>query len=378
MLSWRLMGALSGSIFINLNMTTCRSPGETDQGQAPQSGATNVELAGVDTSQLTAREKREWSAHVSEQLAPCPDQPASIAQCVQEKRPCAACLPAAKYLLDQVQKGRTTAQAEAAYRTRFAPDQVKQIDLTGSPSKGPTDAPVVIVEWADFECPACRAASPILDGVLDKHPNDVRLVFKNFPLESHQNAETAARAALAADRQGKFWEMHHALFASPVPPTRSAIEGIAKKLGLDLARFVKDLDSEAIADAVARDRKQGEGVRLHATPTIYVNGREFSYSDDLAGELSAWVNLELELLGRSKSAPGAAATPQAPAVPTSAPPAPEGAVSPEKAGSPEKAPAKPATPEKAPAPAAPTAEKAPPAAPPSTTPSAPAQPKETP
>ncbi len=352
------MGALAGSIFINLNMTTCRSPGETDQGQAPQAGGvTNVELAGVETSQLTAREKREWSAHVSEQLAPCPNVPVSLAQCVQEKRPCAACLPAAKYLLDQVQKGRTRAQAEAAYRARFAPDQVKPIELAGSPSKGPTDAPVTIVEWADFECPACKAASPVIDAVLGKHQNDVRLVFKNFPLEIHQNAETAARAAMAADRQGKFWEMHHALFTSEVPPTRGAIDAIAKKLGLDMTQFAKDLESEAIADVVQRDRKQGEGVRLHATPTIYINGREFSYADDLASELEAWINLELELLGQPKSAPAPAATPTAaptaPAPGTPAPSAVPGSPAPTKPAptSEKAAPSAPATP----APASPSA-----------------------
>jgi protein-disulfide isomerase len=259
--------------------------------------------------------------------------------------------------LDQVQKGRTRAQAEAAYRARFAPDQVKAIELAGSPSKGPTDAPVVIVEWADFECPACKAASPVVDGLLEKHPNDVRLVFKNFPLEIHQNAETAARAAMAADRQGKFWEMHHALFTSEVPPTRGAIDAIAKKLGLDMTQFAKDLESEAIADVVQRDRKQGEAVRLHATPTIYINGREFSYADDLAAELDGWVNLELELLGQPKAAPA----PVPAAAPTAAPTATAPGTSAPAAPAPSAAPAKPApTTEKAappatPAPASPTA-----------------------
>lgn len=322
------MGALAGSILINLNMTTCRSPGESEKGHSPEGGSTNVDLPGVDTSQLTAREKREWSAHVSEQLAPCADQPVSIAQCVQEKRPCAACLPAAKYLLDQVQKGRTRAQAEAAYRARFAPDQVKPIELTGSPSKGPTDAPIVIVEWADFECPACRAAVPVIDGVLAKHPNDVRLVFKNFPLEIHQNAESAARAAMAADRQGKFWQMHHDLFMSEAPLTKGTIDGIAKKLGLDMAQFGKDLESEATADRVARDRKQGDAVRLHATPTIYVNGREFSYADDLGAELDAWIELELELLGKKPSP--AAPQPAPPVAPAPLAPPAEPAPNPEK------------------------------------------------
>jgi protein-disulfide isomerase len=342
------MGALAGSILINLNMTTCRSPGESEKGHTPEAGATNVDLPGVDTSQLTAREKREWSSHVSEQLAPCADQPVSIAQCVQEKRPCAGCLPAAKYLLDQVQKGRTRTQAEAAYRARFGADQVKQIELMGSPSKGPTDAPVVIVEFADFECPACRAASPVVDSVLEKHPNDVRLVFKNFPLEIHQNAETAARAAMAADRQGKFWDMHHALFTSEAPLTRSTLDSLAKKLGLDMTQFGKDLESEATADLVARDRKQGEAAKLHATPTIFINGREFNYADDLGAELDAWINLELELLGKPPSAPAPAPS----AAPSAVPSAPAaGSAAPAPSAAPvQSAPAPSAAPKQAPAP----------------------------
>lgn len=296
MLSWRLMGALLGSIVINLNMTTCRSPGENGNGSAQQPASSDVQLAEVDTSQLTTREKREWSSLVSELLAPCPDQPVSVARCVQEKRPCRACLPAAQFLMQEVRKGRTRGQAEAAYRARFGKDQVKQIDLSDSPRKGSPRAPVVIVEWADFECPACRAASPVLDGVVKKRPDQVQLVFKNYPLDIHPNAEWAARAAMAAHKQGKFWEMHDALFSASPPLTRATLESLAKQIGLDVEQFTRDLESEAVADRVAQDRKQGEAVRLRATPTIYVNGREFTYSEDLTAELEDWIDLELQLL----------------------------------------------------------------------------------
>jgi protein-disulfide isomerase len=332
MLSWRLMGALGGSILINLNMTTCRSPGETEPDPAPQSAPADVQLPGVDTSELTAREKREWSSQVSELLAPCPDQPVSIAQCVQESRPCAACVPAARFLVNEVRKGRTRTQAEAAYRARFGKDQVKSIDLADSPRKGSPTAPVVIVEWADFECPACRAASSVLAQTVNKRPDQVQLVFKNYPLDIHPNAETAARAAIAAHRQGKFWQMHDALFSVDTPPTRSVIDGLAKQIGLDAARFAQDIESEAVADRVAQDRKQGEAVRLRATPTIYVNGREFSYSEDLGAELDDWIDLELELLGAAK--PDGAEKPDGAAKPHGAAPTDAGSPAPADAGSP--------------------------------------------
>ncbi len=299
MLTSRLMGPVLGCMVINLNMTTCRSPGESDPvPPATAQTPSDVKLPGVDTSQLTAREKSQWSAHVSQLLSPCESTPVTIAQCVQEKRDCPACTPASKYLLAQVLQGRTKAQAEAAYRARFAADQVRDIDLVGSPSRGAPDAPIVIVEWADFECPACKAASPTLDDFVEKNP-DVRLVFKNFPLDMHPHAEGAARAAMAADKQGKFWEMHHALFSSQEPPTPEFIAATVKKLGLDATAFDKDQRSEAVADAVARDRKQGRDAQLKGTPSIYVNGREFSYQTELGGELKEWVALERQLLGKS-------------------------------------------------------------------------------
>ncbi len=209
--------ALFGLLAISATrLTTCRSPGETTEGTTPgRPEPKDVNLAGVDTSAFTSREKGEWSGLVSDLLAPCPDQPVSLAQCVQESRACRACTPAARFLVDQVKQGRTRTQAEAAYRARFSADKIKNIEIGDSPAKGAPDAPVVIVEWADFECPFCGAVKPVLDNTFDKYPGKVRMVFKHFPLPMHQNAEKAARSAVAAQRQGKFWEMHGELLRQP-------------------------------------------------------------------------------------------------------------------------------------------------------------------
>jgi len=330
MFSWRLLGALTTAVSINLNVSTCRSPGENGSGDSPgEAEHKDVKLPGIDTSELTTRERQQWSGHVSELLAPCKDQPVSLAQCVTENRACKACLPAAKFLLTQVRQGRTTGLAEAAYRARFSPDQVKQIDLEGSPTKGPDSAAVTIVEWADFECPACRAAKPMIDEVMQKYPSGVRLVFKHFPLAIHENAEKAARAAVAAQRQGKFWEMHQGLFDKEPPLNPPVLERIAKNVNLDLSVWKADLDSEAVADVVARDRKQGEEVELTGTPTIFINGRRFVSAGEQQADLLDWVSLELELLGVSDGAQKPAPTQKPPAPPPStAPPgaAPSAAV----------------------------------------------------
>ncbi len=296
MLTARLMAALLGSAFINLNMSSCQSPGEGKQvPEKTEAAPSRVKLEGVDTKDLSPREEAQWSAHVSELLSPCKKTPVSVAKCVEEKRECAACLPAAEYLVTQVRQGKTRAQVELSYKERFSPDTVTEIDLSGSPSKGAPNAPVTIVEWADFECPACQGATPVLNEVV-KANKDVRLIFKNYPLDMHEHAESAARAAMAADKQGKFWEMHQALFTSQMPLTEATLEKIATDLKLDLEKFKADMRSEAVADAVARDRKQGEDVKLQATPTIFINGRRFSYATDLKEGLLEWIELERKLV----------------------------------------------------------------------------------
>jgi protein-disulfide isomerase len=319
-MTWRLLAAALALSFISSKLTTCRSPG--DAGKGPGAGAEPaaiVELSGVDTGDLTAREKREWSSLVSDLLAPCPDQPVSIAQCVNESRACRACAPAAQLLVRMVQRGKTRSQLEKAYRLRFGHDQVKQIPLADSPTKGPADAPVTIVEWADFECPFCAASGPLIDQLLEKHPRTLRLVFKNYPLSIHEHAEKAARAGLAAHKQGKFWELYRLMFEATRkdkklgPPT---IDRLAKQAGLDMKRFGDDLASEETADAVARDRKQGNALELKGTPLIYINGRHFDLDYfDLRDDLEPWILLEAELAAADepkpstpaqKSAPGAA------------------------------------------------------------------------
>ena len=273
--------------------STCRST--AGAGQTPGNADPDVNLAGVDTSSLTPREKKDWSAWVTELLAPCPSEPVSIAQCVRESRKCAKCVPAARLLVKQVRAGRSRGQAEDAFFARFATDRVKSIDAGDSPSRGPSSAPVTIVEWADFECPHCRHAAPVLDKLVETHRGKVRLVYKFYPLQAHVHGESAARAAVAAMKQGKFWEMHDALFEHQDALEPRDIEKYAKDVGLDLAKFKADWESESTADRVNRDRKQGDAVAVTGTPTVYINGREFNFTKfDMDDDLEDWINLDIE------------------------------------------------------------------------------------
>lgn len=288
--------AMALMALVNLNVATCRSPAEGGGAEPAKDEQKIVTLEGVDTASLTPREQKEWSTYVSELLSPCADQPVSLAQCVRESRPCSLCLPAARFLVQRVTRGGTRSQVERAFRLRFAADQVKSVEEKDSPWKGAKDAPVVIVEWADFQCPYCAAASPVLDQIAAQYPGDVRLVFKNYPLASHEHSEIAARAAVAAGRQGKFWEMHHALFENQQTGLdRTAIAGLARTIGLDEKKFNADIDSEAIADEVNRDRKQAEKLELKGTPMIYLNGRHFELElFNLLEDMNPWIELEIE------------------------------------------------------------------------------------
>jgi protein-disulfide isomerase len=151
------------------------------------------------------------------------------------------------------------------------------------------------VEWADFECPACRAAGPALEDLLAAYPEHVRLVFKNFPLSTHQHAEMAARAAVAAHAQGKFWPVHDALFEAGAPLDRTKIERAARDAGVDMKKFVADMESEAVADRVNLDRKQGNQVDIQGTPSLFINGRLFSVTTEFEQDLREWVGLEIQL-----------------------------------------------------------------------------------
>jgi protein-disulfide isomerase len=252
-----------------------------------------VTLEGVDTSALTPREKKEWGQYVSEFLSPCQNVPVPISQCVQEKRACAKCLPAAKYVLRGVKDGMTRDQIEKSYKGRFDAAGVKNVPIDGSPVKGPENAPITIVEFADFECPHCGEVAPMLDKLVESHKNDIRMVFKFYPLPSHPHAEIAARAAVAAMNQGKFWEMHHALFTNQRHLEQTDLDSYAKELGMEVSRFHADIQASATADRIAKDKKLGEDLQIGGTPTIFINGRLFDGHQDM----NEWIALELQSAG---------------------------------------------------------------------------------
>ena len=151
-------------------------------------------------------------------------------------------------------------------------DFIYNIALDGLPFKGPANARVTIAVFDDYQWPYCARLEPFFQQVLDKYPNDVKLVVKNFPLPNHKFARKAATAALAANVQGKFWEFHSQLFKNYKVINDAKIQEIAKELGLDMEKFNKDMQSPTIKRLIARDVSNGRQIGVRGTPTIYING----------------------------------------------------------------------------------------------------------
>jgi len=152
-------------------------------------------------------------------------------------------------------------------------EYVQEIDLSGSPSKGPADAPVKIAVFTDFQCPYCAKLAEMIDQVVDKYPEKIRVVFKNYPIRSHQYAEKAALAALAADRQGKFWEFHDLLFADYRNLDDEKVREFARELNLDMEKFESDWSDPRLSAQIQTDTRQGSQAGVRGTPTVFINGR---------------------------------------------------------------------------------------------------------
>ena len=154
------------------------------------------------------------------------------------------------------------------------PERVR-VPLEG-PSKGPANAKVNMVVFSDFQCPFCSRVVPTIDKIEKEYGNQVRIFFRHNPLPFHQDAPLASEAAVAAEAQGKFWQMHDKLFSNQQALDRPSLEKYAQELGLDVAKFKADLDSGKYKDAVQAEMKEGQDLGVNGTPAVFINGRKIA------------------------------------------------------------------------------------------------------
>lgn len=170
--------------------------------------------------------------------------------------------------------------------------KVEQVNVDVSPARGPEDAPVTVVVFSDFQCPFCSKAERTLAQLDADYPGKLRFVFKNNPLPFHNNAKLAAKAALAAGEQGKYWEYHDALFADGSELDAESLGRHAEDLGLDIAKFRRAMASKALDAAIDADIAEAKRLDVKGTPTFFINGRRIIGAQPLS-VLRAAIDLPL-------------------------------------------------------------------------------------
>jgi protein-disulfide isomerase len=163
-------------------------------------------------------------------------------------------------------------KAKTPVSVKLQPPRV-DVAVGDDPASGPTDAPVTIVEFSDFQCPACGRAFPTVKRLMDQYKGKLRVVFRDFPLPMHPQAPKAAEAAACANEQGKFWEMHDRLFSNQQALQVADLKRHAKEIGLETSKFDACLDSGKHAAAWRADMEAGRKLGVGSTPTFFINGR---------------------------------------------------------------------------------------------------------
>jgi protein-disulfide isomerase len=253
---------------------------------AAQEWKTAESLPGVDFSKLSAAQKQTALKLIRAQGCSCGCN-MKLAECRVVDPSCSYSNGLVAAIVDALAQGKSEKEAlAAAADSKWAhlqePSQHKLLDdpvsipVAGSPVTGPEKAPITIVEFSDFQCPYCAQAFPEIAQLLKTYPSQVKLIFKQYPLDFHPQADLAAAAAIAAHKQGKFWAMHDALFSSHDDLSRKHILALAQKNGLDMKRFEDDLDSTGVREAVVRDVQDGDRAGVEGTPTIFINGQRYN------------------------------------------------------------------------------------------------------
>ncbi len=193
--------------------------------------------------------------------------------------------------------------AEAEVEILLDPPRVEPVVEAHNPRRGPADAPVVLVEYTDYQCPYCDRAQPTIDAVLERYGDSVVHVFKNLPLPMHQQATLAAEAALCAGDQGKFWELHDWLFANKNNISRDTLVTTAETLELDMETFTACVDARTHRAVVEDDMAEANRFGIRGTPGFAINGRVISGAQPLENFIAI---IDDELRRKGLPVPGAA------------------------------------------------------------------------
>jgi len=234
-------------------------------------------------SSLSAKDKRR-AAKLMNQITVyygCSD---TVANCLVSDPGCQTARRIAGIIVRMVKKGRSDARIKRQVKLRGVsahPFKKYRFNLKHRPRLGATKAKVTLVEFAEFQCPFCRLLAPSLKRMVRKLASQgVALVFKHFTVSSHPHSIPCSRAAYAAHKQGKFWQIYSLLYKNAPRFSKSQVEGYARSLGLDMAKFRAVRDSRRSRVVVAADKKAGLRAGVKGTPTFFVNGKPYRARKD--------------------------------------------------------------------------------------------------
>ena len=258
-------------------------------GEAPKAAtpAPTGDIPGLDLKALTDSDRALFSRLIDKFPSAC-GKPHSLKVSLRSDPGCKLSLVASKWLLKLVTDGFLESEIEEKYSERYLRRSCYSVDISQAPVRGDVKAPVTLIEFSDFECPACKAVEPMLAQVLKEY-SKVRLVFMNYPLPMHPNAMNAAMAAVAAGKQGKFWSYHDKLFENQDKQTMADLVRYAMESKLDITKFQADM--QAARERVEKDRAEGKKIELSGTPSILINGCKARVSS--VEELRSYIEAEL-------------------------------------------------------------------------------------
>ena len=186
--------------------------------------------------------------------------------------------------------------AEAGVEILLVPPRVEVAIADGTPARGPEDAPIVMIEYTDFQCPFCTRVQPTLDALMKRYDGQIRHVFKNLPLPMHAEAQLAGAASLCAQDQGKFWEYHDWLFANQRTLNRDSMVAKAGEFGMDVEVFTGCIDRGTYLATVRADMAEANSFGITGTPGFLINGRVLTGAQPIE-QFEAIIDQELERRG---------------------------------------------------------------------------------
>jgi protein-disulfide isomerase len=248
----------------------------TPAANAPPANAANslAGIPGMDFSSLPPSAQHELASVLSDEFCHC-GCPHTLGACLRQHTSCKHAKRTARFAAMSAANGMAATEIILGMSKYYALFRGNRATLKVDPRMcmGDEKAPVTMAEFADFECPSCGHARPVLEEFVKKNPTKVRLCYLPYPLPGHPNALPAAQAALWARDQGKFWEMHDVLFENQTNLAPAALAALADKIGLPGAKLQEVLKAGTYVKELEGFKAQGNAAGITGTPSVFLNGR---------------------------------------------------------------------------------------------------------